>query len=162
MGRGGGDCETPVTESVSESYDRPERMKLTIEIICISAVLASMTVGSSDAFLLPVAGKSLNSLVCSTTEAAAPERRRFGASTAYPEQATPQRIAGGDLLSLGFDELAEVLDGSGRARMVWAALSAGVDPFSKEATTEFLTDKTAAVLREHSEGLPWKVTSVHV
>lgn len=135
--------------------------KLSTERACISAVLTSMAVGSPNAFVLPVARKSHTtpSPPCSTPGS----RSSLGASTAsYPEQAAPQRIAGGDLLSLGFDELAEVLDGSGRARMVWAALSAGVDPFSEGATTEFLTDKTAAVLREHSEGLPWKVTPAHI
>lgn len=41
--------------------------------------------------------------------------------------------------------------------MVWAALAQGVDPFS-EAATEFLTDKTTAVLRESVHGLPWQVS----
>lgn len=44
--------------------------------------------------------------------------------------------------------------------MVWAALSQGVDPFSEAAATEFLTDKTAAVLSRNFQGLPWEVSYI--
>lgn len=68
-----------------------------------------------------------------------------------------QRIPGGELLSLGLDEMAEVLGGSGRARMVWAALANGVDPFSAEGEGEYLSGKTAQVLKDTVQALPWKV-----
>eukprot|EP00903_Cladosiphon_okamuranus_P009429 g8991.t2 len=47
--------------------------------------------------------------------------------------------------------------------MVWAALSQGVDPFSETAIElKFLTEKTAAVLRENVQVLPWQVTTESV
>lgn len=130
--------------------------------------MATLAVGSSDSFLLvpgkaPLHGHSARStsptaLAASTATTAAEGPSATTATTAFvPTPADPQRIPGGDLLALDFDDLAKVLEGSGRAKMVWAALSDGVDPFS-EAATEFLTDKTAAVLRENVQGLPWQVS----
>lgn len=119
-----------------------------------------MAVGSSDAFLLVPGERPLygHSAARSTSPpAASTATPAEEASAAFiPTPAAPQRITGSDLLSLDFDDLAKVLEGSGRAKMVWAALSQGVDPFS-EAATEFLTDKTAAVLTENVQRLPWQV-----
>lgn len=122
--------------------------------------MATLAVGSSDSFLLKAPFYGGQSAARSTSPPAARSTATAaeGASAAFiPTPAARQRVPGGDLLSLDFDELAKVLEGSGRARMVWAALSQGVDPFS-QAATEFLTDKTAAVLRENVQGLPWQVS----
>lgn len=129
-----------------------------------SAVMTTLALGSSDSFLLTPgkapfdsygrsAARSTSRPPASTATTAAE-----GASAVFtPTPANPQRIPGGELLSLDFDDLAKLLEGSGRAKMVWAALAQGVDPFS-EAATEFLTNKTAAVLRENVQGLPWQVS----
>lgn len=123
-----------------------------------------MILGSSRSFLLyspSMAGKSFSaarSTATATTAATTAEAAAAAAAsadtamTAHPAPAAPQRVPGGDLLCLNFDELAEVLQGSGRAKMVWAALAAGVNPFS-EGAGEFLTDKTAAVLNDNVQGL---------
>lgn len=41
--------------------------------------------------------------------------------------------------------------------MVWSALAAGVDPWSEEGKALWLTEKTARVLEDTTECLPWKV-----
>lgn len=63
------------------------------------------------------------------------------------------------LISLDLDEMAEVLEGSGRAKMVWAALADGVDPFTRQAASDYLTLKTAQQLYKSVESpcLPWQV-----
>lgn len=68
-----------------------------------------------------------------------------------------QRVSGGELLSQGVEGMSEVLGGSGRAKMVWSALGAGVDPWSEEGRTQYLTPKTGQVLEDTVERLPWKV-----
>lgn len=118
--------------------------------------MATMILGSSSSFLLyspSVAGKSLSPARSkTTTKAAAAALEAAATAVTHPAPAAPQSIPGGDLLCLDFDELAEVLQGSGRAKMVWAALAAGVNPFS-EGAAEFLTDKTARVLKDNVQGL---------
>lgn len=74
--------------------------------------------------------------------------------TAQPEA---QRIPGSELLSLGLDELGDMLGGSGRAKMVWSAIANGVDPFSERGSVEFLTPRTAQQLQATTERLPWQV-----
>lgn len=76
-----------------------------------------------------------------------------------PPVSAPQhrRVPGGELLSLGVSELSEVLEGSGRAKMVWKALAQGVDPFSSEEAAEFVTPRTAQLLEDAVERLPWEV-----
>lgn len=55
--------------------------------------------------------------------------------------------------------MSEVLGGSGRAKMVWSALAEGVDPWSEEeGRAQYLTPKTAKVLEDTMERLPWKVS----
>lgn len=68
-----------------------------------------------------------------------------------------ERLEGSELVSLDPDELARVLGGSGRARMVWDALAAGYDPFSHEGSSKFITPKTAETLANSVEQLPWQV-----
>ncbi|CBJ49163.1 conserved unknown protein [Ectocarpus siliculosus] len=116
-----------------------------------STVVSAMMVSSSESFLLysSTAGK------CSTMAVAPTAVATAVADTAHPPAPPPKPVPGGDLLSLNFDELSQILGGSGRAKMVWSALSAGVDPFGDAA--EFLTDKTAAVLKDTVERLPWQV-----
>lgn len=108
-------------------------------------------VSSSESFLL----YSSTSGTRSTMAAAPTAVATAVADTAHPSAPAPKPIPGGDLLSLNFDELSQILGGSGRAKMVWSALSTGVDPFGDAA--EFLTDKTAAVLKDTVERLPWQV-----
>lgn len=58
---------------------------------------------------------------------------------------------------MGIDEVSNLLGGSGRARMVWNAFAAGVNPWSEEGKTHYLTAKTSRSLETISEGLPWEV-----
>lgn len=90
-------------------------------------------------------------------------------STSTPTLATPYteqpsisaKVEGGELLSLGVDGLGEVLGGHGRAKMVWNALAAGMDPFSDEGSRAFLTPKTVEILRHAVEELPWQVNPLY-
>ncbi|CAM9287914.1 unnamed protein product [Ectocarpus sp. 4 AP-2014] len=121
-----------------------------------STVVSAMMVSSSESFLLYSSTAGTRS-----TMAAAPTAVATAvADTAHPLTPAPKPVHGGDLLSLNFDELSQILGGSGRAKMVWSALSAGVDPFGDAA--EFLTDKTAAVLKDTVERLPWQVAQESV
>ena len=85
-------------------------------------------------------------------------------STPSTELSTPRRspLSGDELISLGLDEMAEVLGGTGRAKMVWAALAEGVDPFSSQTASDYLTPKTAQQLNEafKCRRLPWQVGSL--
>ncbi|CAM9108458.1 unnamed protein product [Ascophyllum nodosum] len=55
--------------------------------------------------------------------------------------------------------MAEMIGGSGRAKMVWTALAEGIDPFSSQAGSDYLTPKTTERLNKavESSGLPWQV-----
>ena len=111
--------------------------------------MASMLVGSVESFSLyaPTTPRNVFSAPSMITTT----------STPSPETAPNTRIPGGELLSLGLDGAAEVLGGVGRAKMVWAAIADGVDPFSNEGLAGFLTDKTSRILHDNVEGLPWQV-----
>ncbi|CAM9371582.1 unnamed protein product [Ectocarpus fasciculatus] len=124
-----------------------------------STVVAAMMVSSSESFLLYSSSSSAGTR---STMAAAPTAAvaTAVADTAHTPAPAPKPIPGGDLLSLNFDELSQTLGGSGRAKMVWSALSAGVDPFGDAALSAgFLTEKTAAVLKDKDTvgRLPWQV-----
>lgn len=117
--------------------------------------MASTLVGSVKSFLLypPTISRNVLSVPSMTATAATTSRP--------PSQATAPnsntRIPGGELLSLGLDGVAEVLGGLGRAKMVWAAIADGVDPFSSQGLADFLTDKTSGILHDNVEALPWQV-----
>lgn len=113
--------------------------------------MASTLIGSVYSFLLytPTITRNVLSISSMTTS-----------TTPTQETAPSTRIAGGELLSLGPDGVAQVLGGSGRAKMVWAAIAEGVDPFSSEGLAEFLTDKTSGILHDNLEGLPWQVRAL--
>ena len=55
--------------------------------------------------------------------------------------------------------MADMIGGSGRAKMVWTALAEGIDPFSSQAGSDYLTPKTTERLNKavESSGLPWQV-----
>ncbi|CAM9742305.1 unnamed protein product [Scytosiphon promiscuus] len=127
--------------------------------IWFSAFPAAMLIVSSKSFLssTSVTRKSPGGVRRRSTTGKTTAATATAASTTYPAPQAPQGSPRGDLFSLDFPELSEALGGSGRAKMVWAAIAAGVDPLTEDAAAEFLTDKTTAVLRETVEGLPCQV-----
>lgn len=104
-----------------------------------------------------VARKTCTDSPASTSIASAATSTMSEPSQTDTAQSEAQRIPGGELLSLGLDELGERLGGSGRAKMVWSAIADGVDPFSEKGSVEFLTPRTAQQLKATAERLPWQV-----
>lgn len=120
-------------------------------------VMKMMMLGSTKSFLLHTPTVARHTFIVglhSTSTSTTVDR-----AATDMEPALPQRIPGCELLSLDLDGLGEVLGGSGRARMVWAALADGVDPFCPKDAIEFLTPKTAQLLTDAFAGLPWQVCS---
>lgn len=144
----------------SHRGERRGMVPLTTRRRWASAITITLAVGSSESFLLTPGKAPFNSYGHSAARSTSTTTAEGASAVFTPTPANPQRIPGGQLLSLDFDDLANVLEGSGRAKMVWAALSQGVDPFSEAAATEFLTDKTAAVLSQNFQELPWEVSYI--
>lgn len=138
---------------------------------CISIAASAVLLGSVESFLFqcPVSrdtpalsrGTSTAGAISPSTSTSTTGSHHAIATSTEPT-ISKQRIPGEKLLSSGLDNIAEVLGGSGRAKMVWSALAEGVDPFSVEATADYLTPKTAELLTAAVEGLPWKVSHEHV
>lgn len=126
----------------------------------VSGVTALTLAGSVESFLLYTPtiarGDVLGMAVPSMSAAPTSTSSAPSLGTKF-ETALNTRITGGELLSLGVDGVSEVLGGLGRAKMVWAAISDGVDPFSSEGLAGFLTDKTSGILHDNVEPFPWQV-----
>ncbi|CAM9684399.1 unnamed protein product [Discosporangium mesarthrocarpum] len=109
--------------------------------------------GGTAAFILP-SGHPKVSLTSTTASTRLAHQVHFSAA----EVGRPREPLPGDrLLSLSLDELAGLLGGTGRAKMVWSALAEGRDPLDFEDGGCFLTEKTAEIVRMRFKDMPWRV-----